>query len=94
MTPAGIETATFRFLAQHLNHCATAYCTIYRESVCVLHIFERHCVCIAQSREALCVCVLHRLERHCVCTAQCRVTVCVLHSPEWHCVCVLHILER
>jgi hypothetical protein len=24
MAPAGIETATFRFLAQHLNHCATA----------------------------------------------------------------------
>ena len=24
MTPAGIEPATFRFLAQHLNHCATA----------------------------------------------------------------------
>ena len=23
MTPAGIEPATFRFLAQHLNHCAT-----------------------------------------------------------------------
>jgi len=24
MTPAGIETATFRFVAQHLSHCATA----------------------------------------------------------------------
>jgi len=24
MTPAGIEQATFRFEAQHLNHCATA----------------------------------------------------------------------
>ena len=23
MTPAGIEPATFRFVAQHLNHCAT-----------------------------------------------------------------------
>jgi len=22
--PAGIEPATFRFVAQHLNHCATA----------------------------------------------------------------------
>jgi len=22
MTPAGIEPATFRFVAQHLNHCA------------------------------------------------------------------------
>ena len=24
MTPAGIEPATFQFVAQHLNHCATA----------------------------------------------------------------------
>jgi len=25
MTPAGIEPATFRFVTQHHNHCATAY---------------------------------------------------------------------
>ena len=24
LTPAGIELATFRFVAQHLNHCVTA----------------------------------------------------------------------
>jgi len=24
MTPSGIEPTTFRFVAQHLNHCATA----------------------------------------------------------------------
>ena len=24
LTPAGIEPATFRFVAQHVNHCATA----------------------------------------------------------------------
>ena len=24
LTPAGIEPATFRFVTQHLNHCATA----------------------------------------------------------------------
>jgi hypothetical protein len=32
MTSAGIEPATFRFVAQHLNHCATAvpyYCYYY-----------------------------------------------------------------
>ena len=29
MTPARIEPATFRFVAQHLNHCATAFLTIY-----------------------------------------------------------------
>jgi len=27
MTPAGIEPATFRFVAQHLKHCATAVST-------------------------------------------------------------------
>ena len=27
MPPAGIELATFRFVAQHLNHCATAVAT-------------------------------------------------------------------
>ena len=25
MTPSGIEPATFRFVAQNLNHCATAF---------------------------------------------------------------------
>ena len=32
MTPTGIETATFRFVAQHLNQCATAvpHCHQYR----------------------------------------------------------------
>ena len=27
LTPTGIEPATFRFVAQHLNHCATAVTT-------------------------------------------------------------------
>ena len=33
LTPAGIEPATFRFVAQHLNHCAAAVlahvCTLF-----------------------------------------------------------------
>jgi len=29
MTPSGIEPATFRFVAQHLNHCAAAQSIIY-----------------------------------------------------------------
>jgi len=28
LTPAGIEPATFRFVAQHPNHCATAVPTL------------------------------------------------------------------
>ena len=30
LTLAGIETATFRFVAQHLNHCVTAVPHIQR----------------------------------------------------------------
>ena len=33
MTPAGIERATFRFVAQHLNHCATADPQFYLERI-------------------------------------------------------------
>jgi len=29
MAPAGIEPATFQFVAQHLNYCATAVPSIY-----------------------------------------------------------------
>jgi len=34
LTPAGIEPATFRFVSQHLNHCATAV----REFMCFVEI--------------------------------------------------------
>jgi len=34
-TPAGIEPATFRFVAQHLNHCATA---VTRFNLCFCYI--------------------------------------------------------
>ena len=33
MTPAGIEPATFQFVAQNLNHCATAIPNICRYMV-------------------------------------------------------------
>jgi hypothetical protein len=35
MTPSGIEPATFRFVAQYLNHCATAVPTCVCVCVCV-----------------------------------------------------------
>jgi len=34
LTPAGIEPATFRIVAQHLNHCATveSHVTVFKMS--------------------------------------------------------------
>jgi len=37
LTPAGIEPATFRFVAQHLNYCATAV---------PLYIYIYNCMCV------------------------------------------------
>jgi hypothetical protein len=48
MTPSGIEPATFRFVAQHLNHCATAV-PIYM----YMYIYIYMCVCVCVS---VCVC--------------------------------------
>jgi hypothetical protein len=31
LTSAGIEPATFRFVAEHLNHCATAVPASYKQ---------------------------------------------------------------
>jgi len=36
MTPAGIELATFQFVAQHLNHCATMVPSICRVTELIL----------------------------------------------------------
>ena len=36
MTEAGIEPATFRFVAQHLNHCATAHFRAYFQNTVYL----------------------------------------------------------
>ena len=47
MTPAGIKPATFRIVAQHLNHCATA---VPHHSLAVTAIV---CVCVC-----VCVCML------------------------------------
>ena len=51
MTPTGIEPATFRFLAQHLNHCATAVpiCRYYtfeiqKETALVGDTVDQHCL--------------------------------------------------
>ena len=33
LTPAGIEPVTFRFVAQHLNHCTTACFIVFCEII-------------------------------------------------------------
>jgi len=49
MTPSGIEPATFRFVAQHLNHCATPVPCF---TTCPIYIHTR-----ARARVCVCVCV-------------------------------------
>ena len=39
MTPSGIEPATFRFVAQHLNHCATAVPSFF--NICIVEIITK-----------------------------------------------------
>ena len=43
MTPSGIELATFRFVAQHLNHCATAVPLLKRS----IWNFTLLCTCLS-----------------------------------------------
>ena len=38
MKPSGIEPATFRFVAQHLNHCATAAPPLVLVSAYFIHL--------------------------------------------------------
>jgi len=40
MTPAGIEPATFRFVAQHLSHCAAAVPRVLYYSLYILVLYE------------------------------------------------------
>jgi len=40
LTPAGIELATFRFVAQHLDHCATAVPHLCKVPIIILEKLE------------------------------------------------------
>ena len=42
LTPAVIELVTFRFVAQHLNHCATAVPFLYRDTRQLIGRFEEY----------------------------------------------------
>jgi len=43
LTPAGIEPATFRFVAQHLNHCATLV-PLYVKDIILIEIVFSDCM--------------------------------------------------
>jgi len=58
LTPAGIETATFLFVAQQLNRCATAV------PVCILYMYERKRLC--QDHKIITSFTFHKT--FCVCT--------------------------
>ena len=59
LTPAGIEPETYRFVAQHLNHCATAVpidwnieylkkLEYYAQQTFVRVPFRPSCLCVAE----------------------------------------------
>jgi hypothetical protein len=64
MTPSGIEPATFRFVAQYLNHCATIsgprlYQTTDIKTVritCTCDVFKAS-VCVQDDKKYLCMCL-------------------------------------
>jgi len=57
LTPAGIEPATFRIVAQHLNHCATAVSKIWKDH------FELHTVGYSNTMKGTAHCLI-RAWRH------------------------------
>ena len=65
LTPAGIEPATFRFVAQHLNHCATAV-PLSPDIVRVIRsrrmIFEGHVIRMGEKRNSCRILVGNPLE--------------------------------
>jgi len=81
LTPAGIETPTFQFVEEHLNHCATAVpqikymspenlgtlkCIFLEEDNWYMYIYISMCVCVY-----VCVCVVCGVWGVCVCVCVC-----------------------
>jgi hypothetical protein len=56
ITPSGIEPATFRFVAQYLNHCATAVPKL-RDNTS--HKYEHICIFFFKNCMLWCACCFH-----------------------------------
>ena len=59
MAPSGIEPATFRFVAQHLNHCATAVASYKPCTVLNFHVI------LFENKTAVLHTIQCRLSFHC-----------------------------
>jgi len=61
MTSSGIEPTTFRFVAQHTNHCATA--DTWDSSICVFfYLIEQHSKILLHTLQVFYMCTLWRYE--------------------------------
>ena len=65
LTSAGIEPATFRFVAQHLNHCATAVPPFKRETNGISQIlFGNTCLLESDENRGVYINIFERLDRY------------------------------
>ena len=99
MTPAGIEPATVRFIAQHLNHCSTAvplvsiyFSIIYSSHFQVMRIYETIVLCSAFYKSILFSCLFP----YCFCcliVPPCMVHLILSHYPNLFRLLVLLLLQ-
>ena len=61
LTPAGIEPATYRFVAQHLNHCATAVPQTWH----ILSVFPLQKCSLFHNSNVFGSCIIHILYTGC-----------------------------
>jgi len=80
LTPAGIEPATFRFVAQHLNHCATAV-RLLVHCIFLYGLFWRLCRIRKQEKKRL----KFNINIFWIVDADCKCKTFVFCSYSFHC---------
>jgi len=63
MTPSGIEPATFRFVTQHLNHCAAAV-PMFNYNQSYFHVFTSKVTNVKLSRAFILINASYGKESH------------------------------